>query len=50
MCVGGKRFKRVKYSSFIIETQSTISKIKESRTTGITVLFRNRVANARRNI
>lgn len=40
-----KGFKRVKYSSFIIESQSIISKTKESRTISITV-FRNTVANS----
>lgn len=46
-CVlGAKGFKRVKYSSFIIESQSIISKTEESRTISIIVLFRNMVANS----
>lgn len=45
----GSRGLRVKHSPFITETQSIISKTEESRTTSITVLFRNMVANARRN-
>lgn len=48
--LGAKGFKRVKYSSFIIKTESIISKTEKSRTTSIIVLFRNMVANARKNI
>lgn len=47
-CVlGVKRFKRAKCSSFIIKTQSIISKTEESRTTSIILLFRNMVTNTR---
>lgn len=47
--LGAKGFKRVKYSTFIIKTESVISKTEKSRTTSIIVLFKNMVANARKN-
>ena len=42
--MGAKEFRRVKYSSFIIETQPIISKTEDSATEIIIVLLRNMVA------
>lgn len=42
--LGAKEFRRVKYSSFIIETQPIISKTEDSATEIIIVLLRNMVA------